>query len=166
MNRGRPLQRRTRLQPTKLRPAGRKARLVVKQPADTGPSPQTRQAVIGRDSGQCLRCGQMTGQVHHRWPRGRGGHNATSNLMLLCGSGTTGCHGWAEHNRAAAYALGYLVPTGFDPASVQVWAKYRGWMWLDNTGGWSPAPPLGEVPAAGNRERHQVGERDYDDGYE
>lgn len=31
--------------------------------------------------------------IHHRMDRSIGGTNAMSNLITLCGSGTTGCHG-------------------------------------------------------------------------
>ena len=33
----------------------------------------------------------------------------SANLIALCGSGTTGCHGWVESNRAEARQLGYLI---------------------------------------------------------
>lgn len=35
--------------------------------------------------------------------------NDPRNLILLCGSGTTGCHGWVESNRRTAQRLGYLI---------------------------------------------------------
>lgn len=35
--------------------------------------------------------------------------NLAANLVLLCGSGVTGCHGWVESNRAEATELGWLV---------------------------------------------------------
>lgn len=38
--------------------------------------------------------------------------------MLLCGSGTTGCHGWVHGHPAEAYRLGWLVHSWHDPASV------------------------------------------------
>lgn len=59
-----------------------------------------------------------TFSVHHRQPRGMGGSsldvNRASNLLLLCGSGTTGCHGMVESQRVLAYAHGWLVPRSFD----------------------------------------------------
>lgn len=33
----------------------------------------------------------------------------SANLIALCGSGTTGCHGWVESHRAEARELGYLI---------------------------------------------------------
>ncbi|MFD9950536.1 HNH endonuclease [Nonomuraea sp. NPDC059023] len=90
---------------------------------DSGPSPKLRALVETRDKG-CVRCGAVVARdedsIHHRVPRGRGGENTAENLLLLCGSGTTGCHGWTEKNRAEAYQLGYLVHTGIDPLNVPV----------------------------------------------
>lgn len=66
--------------------------------------------------------------LHHRLPRGMGGTKTSSAidadyLLVVCGSGTTGCHGWLESHRAEAYRLGYLLrhttpPT--DPTTVPV----------------------------------------------
>lgn len=91
---------------------------------DTGPSPQQRLHVYMRAGYRCERCGG-TGpafSVHHRLPRGRGGENRLSNLVLLCGSATTpgGCHGEVESYREQAYDDGWLVRTGIDPATVPV----------------------------------------------
>lgn len=62
---------------------------------------------------------------HHRQPRGAGGSsregiNSPANLLLVCGTGTTGCHGEIEANRTAAYAAGWLVKHPQDPAAVPV----------------------------------------------
>lgn len=77
--------------------------------------------VFTRDEGCCAHCGTaITGDrgrdwsVHHRRPRGSGGSslewvNRAANLVLLCGSGTTGCHGWVESHRDDARDAGFLV---------------------------------------------------------
>lgn len=79
---------------------------------------QVRAAVYERDQSRCLRCGDHVGSsdrsIHHRKPRQMGGTSdprihALSNLVLLCGTGTTGCHGWIESNRAVARATGWLI---------------------------------------------------------
>ena len=58
---------------------------------------------------------------HHRKPRGQGGENSLSNVLILCGSGTCGCHGYVEHNRTEAYEKGWLIRMGNqDPADVPV----------------------------------------------
>lgn len=46
--------------------------------------------------------------------------NSPANLLLLCGTGTTGCHGWIESNRTKALERGWLVLQGQDPATVRV----------------------------------------------
>lgn len=94
----------------------------------TGPSKATREKVWERDHGRCKRCGRQIGQftifsIHHRTPRGMGGTrgaliNEPANLALLCGSGTTGCHGFIESHRDLAYRMGYLVHRGQNPADV------------------------------------------------
>jgi hypothetical protein len=81
--------------------------------------------VKARAHDRCERCGvQITWlySIHHRIARGMGGTsldpNKPSNLLLLCGSGTSGCHGWVEHHRDDARAAGYLVKRGDDTTQV------------------------------------------------
>lgn len=86
----------------------------------TGPDAATRELVRWRDRDRCRRCGATTWQIHHRKPRGMGGSrdpliNDPSNLVLLCGSGTTGCHGWVEQHRTEARRQGWLVSQHADP---------------------------------------------------
>lgn len=101
-------------------------------------SRDVRMEVDGRDNSACVRCGagrSMFGlNVHHRTPRGMGGSkdpllSLPCNLITLCGSGTTGCHGWVESHRDAAARFGYLVPRGVDPATVPVMYA-DGYWWL------------------------------------
>ena len=52
--------------------------------------------------------------IHHRCPRRMGGSsdveiNVPSNLVTLCGTGTTGCHGWIESHREQATEQGWLL---------------------------------------------------------
>lgn len=93
---------------------------------------KAREVVLTRAQGCCERCSAvLRGEpgvgfsVHHRRPRGMGGsrrHNVTSpvNLVALCGSGTTGCHGAVESNREAAFEAGWLVRQAADPALIPV----------------------------------------------
>jgi 5-methylcytosine-specific restriction protein A len=104
---------------------------------NTGPTPETRQAVMERDGFRCVRCGNVVfGEpgvgfsLQHRIPRGMGGSrdprlNLPSNLVLLDGSGTTGCHGEVESRRSDAEAAGYLVPRHLDAAVVPVTVAIR-----------------------------------------
>lgn len=74
----------------------------------------------------CARCGRFVdgGSRHHRKLR-RFGDHSVQNLVLLCGSGTTGCHGWAHSRVAEAFAIGMLVHSWHDPASVPVLYRLR-----------------------------------------
>jgi hypothetical protein len=71
-----------------------------------------------RDRDTCQRCRRQCGPSNrdHRKGRGVGGHTVVSNLQILGGSGTTGCHGWKTANPAAAVAEGWSVPGYADPA--------------------------------------------------
>lgn len=128
-----------------------------KAPAATGPTHGQRVQVAQRDAGRCVRCGRPGTNVHHRRPRGMGGRadraeaNRPSLLLTVCGSGTDGCHGWIESNRAEALAAGLLLPTNgdADPRTVPVRSR------LSPTGWWAltdyadrvavPGPPSGDV---------------------
>lgn len=112
---------------TPLRSRARTTRTRVKV---TGPTRTTREVVWARAGGRCELCGgSIAGVVgfsmHHRLPRRMGGSsrpelNTPANLILLCGSGTTGCHGRVESHREQAYGEGLLLREGQDPAAVPV----------------------------------------------
>jgi len=87
----------------------------------------TRLQVLTRAYFTCERCGsaQEPWSVHHRTPRGMGGSrkkeiNQPQNLLLLCGTGTSGCHGWIESYRERGYLDGYLVKRGFKPEEIPI----------------------------------------------
>lgn len=109
--------------------------------------------VITRDLGSCARCGRhvvhlergRAWSIHHRRPRGSGGTslawvNEAANLVILCGSGTTGCHGWVEKNRRQARALGFLVPLNGIQKADEIAIKHKtlGLVYLTDQGGWNP----------------------------
>lgn len=56
--------------------------------------------------------------------------------LALCGSGTTGCHGWAESYRSIARTLGWLVPSGADPRAVPFWTVVGWRAWVEDEGCW------------------------------
>lgn len=105
---------------------------------------QTRTLVLTRSGYKCERCyGRLDEgygfSVHHRLPRGMGGtkgreiHQA-SYLLVLCGSGVTGCHGWVEVNRTQALTLGlliYRIDKGYEIPFMDIREK---WWILDNDG--------------------------------
>lgn len=84
----------------------------------TGPSVAVRASVMVRADNCCERCGvsvvNVPASIHHRLSRGSGGTrrsdvNDPANLALLCGTGTTGCHGHIESHPAHAYATGWKI---------------------------------------------------------
>lgn len=131
-----------------------------KAQANTGPTAAQRRLVYDRDGGRCARCGIAADVVgfndHHRQNRGMGGRQgdarATANLparrVILCGSGTTRCHGWVTEHPDEAERAGLIVRRGggIDPAKVPV-LTWRGWILLDDAGGWSSCaePPDGDA---------------------
>ena len=104
---------------------------------------KTRQIVLDRDEYRCQRCGEYVGpfgeySIHHRRPRGMGGTkrpetDLPGNLVVLCGSGTTGCHGQVEADRLRATAAGFLVSQHADPELIPV-HTFRGKVLLSNDG--------------------------------
>lgn len=116
----------------------------------SAPTAKTVALVWVRDRGACARCGKaVRGErgrdwsVHHRRPRGSGGTsldwpNLPANLLILCGSGTTGCHGWIESHRDEARNAGFLVRLlGTEPAShVPILHARLGRCLLDDVGGY------------------------------
>lgn len=75
----------------------------------------TTALLLERSGGICECCGHRPGSNrHHRRSRGMGGDkrpgtDSISNLLLVCGTGAMGCHGWLETHREESYASGLLV---------------------------------------------------------
>jgi hypothetical protein len=68
--------------------------------------------------------------------------NLPGNLVLLCGGGTTKCHGFIEANRQDAYDTGWLVRRHSTdlPADIPIQHARHGYGWLTDTGGFDPHP--------------------------
>ena len=107
----------------------------------TDPSAETVRLVRERDDWRCARCaGWGPLSTQHRVARGMGGSrwagiNLPSNLLTLCGSGTTGCHGWVEGHPLWAMGHGWAV-SKYDREAVSrlpVWT-WRGWVYLTEQG--------------------------------
>lgn len=111
-----------------------------------GISKSTRADVIARDGNQCQWCGRYVDtaggwySLQHRRARGMGGSRRTetdapANLLLVCGTGTTECHGHIEAHPREAAARGFRLEQGADPEAT----PYRdpaGNRWtLDNQAG-------------------------------
>ena len=129
------------------------------KPADTGPDATTVAAVWARDHGRCVRCGRGLGpargwdwSMQHRRARqgtdSRPDTNQPTNLILLCGSATTGCHGHVESYRAEARAGGWAVRQSDVPAAMPVRHAVHGWVLLSADGSHTTATP--------NQEQHQT----------
>lgn len=125
-----------------------------------------------RDSGRCAmtgceapvlvwgRRGEPFGgwSVQHREPRKMGGAKGrpwvarAANGVLLCGTGTTGCHGDVEHHREKVNPLwGFSVSAlGIRrPAAVPLFHAALGWVLLNDAGGWEPVDePVDDLAAA------------------
>lgn len=139
------------MQEARRRDAQAQARLGVEEGQAEGqvkaqPIPRTlRDAVRERDGEACQLCGRPIGSqpysIHHRRPRQMGGDRSAhtaDNLVLLCGTGTTGCHGWIESHRQVGYQEGFLVHRWDDPASVPVHRFRRSWALPGQS--WIPVP--------------------------
>ena len=96
-----------------------------------------RDTVRIRSAGHCERCGRsvlnIPASIHHRRPRGMGGTNdpvinTPENCVVLCGTGTTGCHGHIESHREIAIEEGWLLPRRDprQPADAEVFT-HAGW---------------------------------------
>lgn len=85
----------------------------------------TRERVFQRDGFRCLRCGTTSPgvggwSIHHRQGRGGANPDRASNLVLLCGSGTTGCHGEVHAHPAESYDTGWMVRRLGDDDTTEV----------------------------------------------
>lgn len=100
-----------------------------------------RMKIVVRANFSCEFCGQYNSDslgmwsVHHRKPRGMGGTksaeaNSPLNLLLLCGSGVTGCHGYIESHREKGYESKVLLRQS-DAISPHFKDKENIWWRLD-----------------------------------
>lgn len=97
-----------------------------------------------REQQRCARCGEViwnNGSRHHRKFKSRRGGDEVSNGLLLCGSGTTGCHGWAHANPGEARMTGFAVHSWEEPRLVPVQHVLYGLIYLDDEGGMSTSKP-------------------------
>lgn len=113
----------------------------------TQPSRTVCDLVDRRDGCRCLICGNdkadgWSGQSrHHRlmrshpWP----GLHEPQNLIRVCGSGTTGCHGAIHADPGKAYRYGWLVHGWVDdPGTVPILTHAHGWVYLLADGSMRP----------------------------
>lgn len=118
------------------------------------PSKAVRELVYARDQGKCVRCGSVWHwagmDVHHRRMRSHKFPllNSPANLITLCGSGSSGCHGWVHEHTGEAYEKGWLVHSWEDhPELVHLLTRQHGWVYLTEEGGWTPCEtPMPNTP--------------------
>jgi hypothetical protein len=103
------------------------------------------ESIDRREQQRCARCGVVIwsgGSRHHRKFKSRRGGDEVSNGVLLCGSGTTGCHGWVHANPVSARMVGLALLATDNPLLVPVrHAVYGCDVWLDDAGNASATPP-------------------------
>jgi hypothetical protein len=116
------------------------------RPRNTGPTPDVVDAVLERDQHSCVCCGEnlqgIRGRdwsLHHRRGRGMGStrrpeSNLPANLVAVCGTGNTGCHGWLTENPALGREQGLVLRQHEDPTKVPA-ATWYGVALFDNEGG-------------------------------
>ena len=103
-------------------------------------SDDIRQTTAERDQHRCVKCGRSLYDIpcslHHRRMRSHrfSGTDLPANLIWLCGSGVTGCHGEVHAHQTVAYEHGWLVHMYDDPAKISV-DYWDGEHMLDNEGG-------------------------------
>lgn len=94
---------------------------------------------LERDGGRCFRCGTVVLSVsrscHHRKLRSGGGPDSLENRITLCGSGTTGCHGYVHHHPREARESGFIVSRYAEPGEAPVLHHQLGWVFLVPDGG-------------------------------
>jgi hypothetical protein len=117
---------------------------------------QVRHMFFEREEQRCFYCrrtlswslrGSMLAggwSAHHRIDRGMGGRGkkirvSCADGLILCGTGTTGCHGDFTHQKDRAIEFGISIPrlaTGpdFAPTAVRVRDKAGRWFLLTENG--------------------------------
>lgn len=101
--------------------------------------------VTNRDNNRCQRCLRGCGNPTRDHRQNRDGYNTVpSNLQLLGGSGTTGCHGWKTSHPQLAEQEGWSCPSWAIPSEFPArrWLPTaRGtvrpaWVLYDDNGSW------------------------------
>lgn len=130
-----------------------------KTPKPTKAQQSNAYALAAARDPRCVRCGIYGVTMDHRQNR-QSGNTRPSNLQGLCGTGTTGCHGWKTNNPADALADGYAVSRWQDPAEWPARRKvgmHLIWVLYDDLGNYR------EITAAAAARRLEGDFRDDDD---
>lgn len=103
----------------------------------SAPPRRNVELVRQRDEGRCVRCGAWGGNVHHRMMRSQAPKDAVhrvENMIVLCGSGVTGCHGWVHAHPRESYESGWLVRSWQSPLEEPVTYVGGGQFYLSSRG--------------------------------
>lgn len=119
----------------------------------TGFSPAVEGLIIARDMGKCVRCGRhvahldrgLMWSIHHRRAKSKGGTslawvNEAANGIVLCGSGTTGCHAHVHSYGIESRKAGFIVSANglLRAEEVSIRHLLLGHVYLTDDGGWLP----------------------------
>lgn len=78
---------------------------------------------------ECAACGDPAANAHHILPKDRGGDDVPENIVGLCGSGTSGCHGAFHGSPYVVTLVGVSdAPTGatiYDERRDRAWVAER-----------------------------------------
>lgn len=111
---------------------------------------QVRQLFFEREQQRCFYCKRQLSwslrgsmleggwSLHHRKGR-RGGDTSYPNALILCGTGSTGDHGWVTEHPEEAFELGLAIrrlatTPEFEPVNVRVRDKAGNWFSLTQNG--------------------------------
>jgi hypothetical protein len=119
-------------------------------------TPKVRREVIARDHHSCRWCGRFVDvesgwySLQHRRARGMGGTRRVDtdlacNLVLVCGTGTTECHGYIESHREEAVSRGFNVADRHNPALVPLLDHMGRWFRFDALGGVEVIPEIDAI---------------------
>lgn len=125
-------------------------------------TPAARDAIYEAAGWRCVGCGRADPLTcQHRRARGMGGTSLAAigeapNGIALCGSGSTGCHGWTEAHPAHARTLGWRLGPAEDPFEVPYWTRYGWRLWhrdltVSSFEPWGDLAPLDAAIAAYQR---------------
>lgn len=117
------------------------------RPVSTGFDAATVDLALERAGWACERGGEgISGRrgvdwsAHHRKLRSQGGDNSPSNCLILCGHGTSGCHGAVHASPDDARKHGWLLWSTDNPETYPADLFLHGRSRLSNDGRRTPAP--------------------------
>lgn len=100
---------------------------------------KARKILYERSGNVCEICGcARATNAQHRVNKSQGGSWALSNLIHVCGSGSTGCHGYIHSHPERSYANGWSVRQSMNPRHMPALLKAEHgllqYMWLYDDG--------------------------------